>query len=195
MDRAFFLLFFLGSFSVAPVISPAAESQAWKVRPGDSLDIIAATLEIPKEAITQHNPGIQEGNLQIGQKLVLPLPSYEASRALQDDRERRGERIALLERANRDLEKKLARAESQLRWQPLWFWGFWLCFGLISFVVAGACWLFRQTHPRVFEEPRDRSIDDLRESQLRVRSFPREDDAAEYGIEWHPPLKRAHAHR
>jgi hypothetical protein len=195
MNRGFFLSFILYSLFVASSLS-AAESQSWTLRPGDSLETIAAALEIPQEEIRKHNPGIRDSNLQIGQKLTLPLQSYQASKALQDDRSRKGERIAMLETANDDLKRQVASAESQLRWQPLWFWGFWICFGIVAFVAGGAFWIFRQTHPKVFEEPRDRTVGDLRESQLRLRSFPREDkDAAGYGMEWHAPLKRVHAHR
>src|SRR5690349_23544867 len=192
MNRGFFLSFILYSLFVASSLS-AAESQSWTLRPGDSIETIATTLEIPQEEIRKHNPGIRDSNLQIGQKLSLPLQSYEASKALQDDRARKSERITVLEKANDNLETRLASAESQLRWQPLWFWGFWICFGIVAFVVGGAFWIFRQTHPKVFEEPRDRTVGDLRESQLRLRSFPREDkDAAGYGMEWHAPLKRVH---
>lgn len=195
MNRSFFLSFILYSLLVASSL-PAAESQSWTLRPGDSIETIATTLEIPQEEIRKHNPGIRDSNLQIGQKLSLPLQSYEASKALQDDRARKGERITVLEKANDNLETRLASAESQLRWQPLWFWGFWICFGIVAFVVGGAFWIFRQTHPKVFEEPHDRSLGDLRESQLRLRSFPREDkEAAGYGMGWQPPLKRMHAHR
>ena len=195
MNRVFFLSFILYSLFVASSVS-AAESQSWTLRPGDSLETIASALEIPQEEIRKHNPGIRDSNLQIGQKLTLPLQSYQASKALQDDRSRKGERIAMLETANDDLKRQVASAESQLRWQPLWFWGFWICFGIVAFVAGGAFWIFRQTHPKVFEEPRDRTVGDLRESQLRLRSFPREDkDAAGYGMEWHAPLKRVHAHR
>jgi len=195
MNRGFFLSFILYSLFVASSLS-AAESQSWTLRPGDSLETIAAALEIPQEEIRKHNPGIQDSNLQIGRKLILPLQSYEASKALQDDRARKGERITMLEKANGDLERQLASAESQLRWQPLWFWGFWISFGIVAFVVGGAFWIFRQTHPKVFEEPHDRTLGDLRESQLRLRSFPREEEnRAGYGMAWHSPLKRAHAHR
>ena len=51
MERIIFLLFILHSLFVASAMSAAAESQTWKVRPGDNLDIIATTLEIPKEEI------------------------------------------------------------------------------------------------------------------------------------------------
>jgi len=195
MNRVFFLSFILYSLFVASSLS-AAESQSWTLRPGDSLETIAAALEIPQEEIRKHNPGIQDSNLQIGRKLILPLQSYEASKALQDDRARKGERITMLEKANGDLERQLASAESQLRWQPLWFWGFWISFGIVAFVVGGAFWIFRQTHPKVFEEPHNRTLGDLRESQLRLRSFPREEEnRAGYGMAWQSPLKRAHAHR
>ena len=195
MNRGFFLSFILYSLFVASSLS-AAESQSWTLRPGDSLETIAAALEIPQEEIRKHNPGIQDSNLQIGRKLILPLQSYGASKALQDDRARKGERITMLEKANGDLERQLASAESQLHWQPLWFWGFWISFGIVAFVVGGAFWIFRQTHPKVFEEPHNRTLGDLRESQLRLRSFPREEEnRAGYGMAWQSPLKRAHAHR
>ena len=76
MERIIFLLFILQSLFVASPMLAAAESQAWKVRPGDNLDIIAATLEIPKEEIKKHNPEVSETNLQVGRKLKLPLRSY-----------------------------------------------------------------------------------------------------------------------
>ena len=51
-------LFFFSLFSfVASPLSAAAESQTWKVRPGDNLDVIATTLEIPKEEIKNTIPG------------------------------------------------------------------------------------------------------------------------------------------
>jgi hypothetical protein len=67
--------------------------------------------------------------------------------------------------------------ESRLRWHPVWFWGFWLCFAIIGFIVSAFYWIFRQTHPQVFEQPHERSISDLRRSQLRVRStFPHDEN-------------------
>ena len=60
MDRILFLLFILYSLFVVSTMPAAAESQTWKVRPGDNLDIIATTLEIPKEEIKKHNPGVGE---------------------------------------------------------------------------------------------------------------------------------------
>jgi len=196
MDRIFFLLFFLYSlFAVSP-LSTAAERQTWKVRAGDNLDIISTTLEIPKEEIKTHNPGVLESNLQIGQKLKLPLRSYGESKTLEQELSEKNERIGKLERQTGDLEKKIASAESQLSWHPIWFLGFWICFGIIAFIVSGAYWIFRQTHPRVFEQPHDRSIRDLKESQMRVRSFPHEEETvSSHGARWHPPLKRVPAHR
>jgi LysM repeat protein len=192
----FFLLFFLNSLFVVSPLSAAAESQTWKVRSGDNLDIIATTLEIPKEEIKKHNPGVLESNLQIGQKVKLPLYSYVESKALEEELTKTIERIGKLERKNGDLEKSIASAESQLRWRPVWLWGFWICFGIIAFIVSGAYWIFRQTHPRVFEQPQDRSIRDLKESQMRVRSFPHEEEgSSSHGVQWHPPLKRVPAHR
>src|SRR6266850_3359 len=191
MDRIFFL-FFLYSLFVASPLPAAAESQTWKVRPGDNLDIIATTLEIPKEEIKNHNPGVLESNLQIGQKLKLPLRSYVESKTLEEELSKKDERIGKLESKNSDLGKKIASAESQLRWHPIWFWGFWIYFGIIAFIVSGAYWIFRQTHPRVFEQPHDRSIRDLRESQIRARStFPSEEEGAggRSGL-WQPSLKR-----
>jgi len=178
MERNFFLLFIFYSLLVASVIS-AAESQTWMVRPGDNLDIIATTLEIPKEEIKKHNPGLLENNLQIGQKLKLPLRSYVEVKTLEDELGKKVERIGKLERKNSDSEQKLTSAESQLRWHPVWLWGFWISFGIIAFIVSGAYWIVRQTHPRVFEQPHDRSVRDLRESQVRVRSsFPQEEEGA-----------------
>ena len=192
MNKTSFILFFLYSLFVASPLSAAAESQTWKVRPGDNLDVIATTLEIPKEEIKKHNPGVLESNLQIDQKLKLPLHSYVESKTLQEELSKKDERIGTLERKNGDLEKQIASAESQLRWHPIWLWGFWICFGIIAFIVSGAYWIFRQTHPRVFEQPHDRSIKDLRKSQIRVRSsFPQEEeDASTRRGQWHPSLKR-----
>ena len=170
MERIFFPLFILYSLFVASPLPAAAESQTWKVRPGDNLDIVATALEIPKEEIKKHNPGILETNLQIGQKLKLPFRSYVESKTLEDELGKKDARIAMLEGKRSDLEKKIAIAESQLAWHPIWFWGFWIYFGIIAFIVSGAYWIFRQTHPPVFEQPHDRSIRDLRESQIRVRS-------------------------
>ena len=196
MNKTSFILFFLYSLFVASPLSAAAESQTWKVRPGDNLDIIATTLEIPKEEIKKHNPGVLESNLQIDQKLKLPLHSYVESKTLQEELSKKDERIGTLERKNGDLEKQIASAESQLRLHPIWLWGFWICFGIIAFIVSGAYWIFRQTHPRVFEQPHDRSIRDLKESQMRVRSFPHEEEgASSHGVQWHPPLRRFPAHR
>jgi LysM domain len=196
MNKTSFILFFLYSLFVASPLSAAAESQTWKVRPGDNLDVIATTLEIPKEEIKKQNPGVLESNLQIDQKLKLPLHSYVESKTLQEELSKKDERIGTLERKNGDLEKQIASAESQLRLHPIWLWGFWICFGIIAFIVSGAYWIFRQTHPRVFEQPHDRSIRDLKESQMRVRSFPHEEEgASSHGVQWHPPLRRFPAHR
>jgi len=170
MNKTSFILFFLYSLFVASPLPAAAESQTWKVRPGDNLDIIATTLEIPREEIKKHNPGVLESNLQINQKLKLPLRSYLESKTLEEELGKKDDRIGELERKSGDLEKKMVSAESQLRWHPIWLWGFWICFGIIAFIASGAYWIFRQTHPRVFEQPHDRSIRDLRESQIRVRS-------------------------
>src|SRR6266567_6091655 len=168
--RILILLFILYSLLVASRMPAAAESQTWKVRAGDNLDMVATTLEIPKEEIKKHNPGVLESNLQIDQKLKLPLRSYLESKTLEEELGKKDNRIGELERNSGDLEKKMVSAESQLRWHPIWLWGFWICFGIIAFIASGAYWIFRQTHPRVFEQPHDRSIRDLRESQIRVRS-------------------------
>ena len=173
MKRILFL-FILYLFIAAP--SPAAaESQTWKVRAGDNLDIIAATLDIPTEEIKRNNPGVLEGNLQIGQKLKLPLRSYLESKKFEEELHKKDERIGNLQRTSSDLENKLDTTESQLRWHPVWLWGFWICFGIVVVIVCGAYWIFRQTHPRVFEQPHKRSIRELRKSQIRLRSsFPHE---------------------
>src|SRR5213594_3097248 len=197
MQRILFLLFFLYSLFVASPLSAAAESQTWKVRSGDNLDIIATTLEIPKEEIKKHNPGVLESNLQIGQKLKLPLHAYVESKTLEEELSKKDERIGKLERKSSDLEKKIASAESQLRWHPIWLWGFWIYFGIIAFIVSGAYWIFRQTHPRVFEQPHDRSIRDLKQSQMRVRSssFPHDEEGASSGGgKWQLSLKPLPTH-
>jgi len=191
MKRTFILSFILYGFFVASPMPAAAESQSWKVRPGDNLELIATTLEISIEEIKTHNPGVLENNLQVGQKLKLPLRSYLESKTLEEELSKKDERIGKLESKTSDLEKKIARAESQLHWQPIWLWGFWICFSIIAFIASGAYWIFRQTHPRVFEQPHDRSIKDLRESQIRVRSsFPYEEGASTRGAQWQLSLKR-----
>ena len=197
MERTLFLLFILYSLFVASPVLAAAGSQTWKVRPGDSLEIIAATLDIPKEEIKNHNPGVLESNLQIGQKLKLPLRSDVESKTLEEELGKKDARIGELEKNNTDLENKIASAESQLAWHPIWLWGFWFCFGVIAFIASGAYWIFRQTHPQVFEQPHDRSIRDLRESQIRARStFPRDEEgASSRGGQWQPSLRRLPAHR
>jgi len=188
-----FFMFVLYSLLLASPAIAAAENQVWTVRPGDNLEIVSATLDIPKEEIKKQNPGVSETSLQIGQKLKLPLISYGESKRLAQALVEKDARIGQLESASGDLQKRLRGTEAQLFWHPVWFWGFWVCFGIIAFIIAGAYWIFRQTHPRVFEEPHERSIRDLRASQTRVRSsFSYEDEqgAARRGSQWHPPLKR-----
>jgi hypothetical protein len=187
------ILYFLLQSSVIPA---SAETQTWKVRPGDSLETIATTLDIPKEEIKRQNPGVLESNLQVGRKLKLPLRSYAESKALEEELGKKDARIGELESKGSDLAKKITSAESQLRWQPIWFWGFWICFGIIAFIACGVYWIFCQTHPRVFDQPHDRSIRDLRESQTRLRSsFYDEERGSSRGRQWHPPLKRLPSHR
>jgi LysM domain len=192
MERIFFLLFILYSLFVASPMAAAAESQTWTVRPDDNLDIIATTLEIPKEEIKKHNPGVLESSLQIGQKLKLPLRSYAESKTLAEELSKKDARIGKLEEKSSDLERKIASAESQLAWHPIWLWGFWISFGIIAFVVSGAYWIFRQTHPRVFDQPHDRSIGDLRENEIRARSsFPHDEEgASNRAAQWQLSLKR-----
>lgn len=193
MKGPLFLIFILFFVFVAFPMPAAAESQIWKVQAGDNLDVIATTLEIPIEEIKKNNPGVSENNLQIGQKLKLPLRSYLESKTLEEDLSKKDGRIEQLQSRNSDLEKNLASAESQLYWHPLWLWGFWICFSIIAFIVAGAYWVFRQTHPRVFEQPHDRSIGDLRKSQIRVRFPYDEQGAGARGGEWQLPLRFPHA--
>jgi LysM domain-containing protein len=196
MERILLVLFILYSLIVASAMPAAAESQTWKVRPGDNLDIIATTLEIPNEEIKKHNPGILESNLQIGQKLKLPLRSYAESKTLEEELGKKDARIGKLERKSSDLEGKIARAESQLAWHPIWLWGFWISFGIIAFIVSGAYWIFRQTHPRVFEQSHERSIGDLRESQRVRSSFLYDEEGANSRAgRWQPSLKGVPAHR
>lgn len=187
-----FLVFMICAFSLVPAAPADGESQSWRLRSGDNLDAIAATLDIPREEIKKHNPGVVETNLQIGQKLNLPLRSYAESRAIETQLRRKEERIAFLERHTGELEDRLAAAESRLRWQPLWLWGFWLFFGVLAFIGAGAWWLFRQTHPQVFDDPQpERSIRDLQESKIRTRSFPYDEQGASGGSgRWRLPLRR-----
>ena len=197
MERIIFLLFLLYSLLIASHSSMAAESQTWKVRPGDNLDIIATTLEIPKEAVKKMNPGILETNLHIGQKLKLPLRPYVEGKALEEELKKKDSRIEMLESKSGDLEEKFARAEVQLAWYPIWLWGFWIFFGIVGFIAAGLYWICRQTHPRVLERAHDRSVRDLRESQIRVRSsFPLDEEGASRrrGL-WQPSLRRLPTHR
>ena len=195
--KRLFLCVILYSLFLSSPMPAAAESQAWKVRPGDNLETIATTLDIPKEEIKKQNPGALESNLQVGQKLKLPLRSFIEVKSLEEDLGKKDARISGLESKSADLEKKIASVESQLRWHPIWLWGFWISFGIIAFIASGAYWIFRQTHPRVFAQPHDRSIRDLRESQIRLRSsFPYEEQrASSRGRQWQPSLKRLPAHR
>jgi len=114
---------------------------------------------------------------------------------LEEELSKKDERIRKLETNSTDLEKKIASAESQLRWHPIWLWGFWTCFGILAFIFSGAYWMLRQTHPRVFEQPHERSIRDLRESQIRARpSLPyNERDASTGSGQWQLSLKLPHA--
>src|SRR5512145_2581993 len=98
MKWPLFLSFVLYSIFVVSPLPAAAEDQTWKLRPGDNLDIIATTLEIPREEIKNHNAGVSETNLQIGQKLKLPLRSYAESKSLEQELAKKDERIGTLER-------------------------------------------------------------------------------------------------
>ena len=191
MDRNLFRHFVLSLLFIAWPSIAAAGNQIWKVRPGDNLESITMALEVPQEEIKRLNPGVSENNLQIGQKLKLPLHSYAESKAVQEELDKRAARIDRLEKVSSELENRVASAEAQLLWHPVWLWGFWICFGIIAFIICGAYWIFRATHPRVFEQPHERSIRDLQQSQTRVRStFPQEDEAASSGGGWQPSLKR-----
>src|ERR1044072_1611622 len=87
---------------LATGISAAAESQPWMVRAGVNLYMIASTLEFPKQEIKKQNPGISESNLQIGQKIKLPLRAYAESKAMDEEFGRREQRIRELEGKNSD---------------------------------------------------------------------------------------------
>ena len=194
MERIFLFAAVICSL-LATAISAAVENQTWTVRAGDNLDMIASTLEIPKQEIKKQNPGISENNLQIGQKIKLPLRAYAESKAIDEELGRREQRIRELEGKNSDLQNSVADAESQLRWHPIWLWGFWLCCAVLAFIFGGAYWIFRQTHPRVFE-PHDRSLRDLKESQIRLRTgFAQEYDTSNDHDQWRPSFDRLHAHR
>src|ERR1044071_1171967 len=104
MERLFLFAAVICSL-LATGISAAAESQIWTVRAGDNLDMIASTLEIPKQEIKKQNPGISESNLQIGQKIKLPLRAYRETKALEQELIKRGQRIQELESKSSDLEK------------------------------------------------------------------------------------------
>ena len=88
MERTFLFAAFICSL-LGTNISTAAESQTWTLRAGDNLDMIASTLEIPKQEIKKQNPGISESNLQIGQKIKLPLRPYVESKAIDQELGRR----------------------------------------------------------------------------------------------------------
>lgn len=193
MERILFVFFMLSPVLVAPPTPAAAGNQTWKVRSGDTLEIISTTLDIPNEEIKKHNPGVSENNLQIGQQLKLPLRSYPESKRLEDELGKKAAQVGRLEQERSALAIKIADAEAQLFWQPVWLWGFWICFSVIAFIAGGAYWIFRQTHPRVFEQPRERTIRDLQESQTRVRAtFPHDEEEAAGSRRghWQPPLKR-----
>ena len=192
MKRLPFLVLLPCALLTVSLQSAAADSQTWRLRPGDNIDTIATTLEIPGEAIRRQNTGIVETNLQIGQRLKLPLRSFAESKALEEELISNRTRMAALERQNALLESGIAQLTSQLEWQPVWLWGFWIFFGMLAAIAAGAYYLFRETHPRVFEEPHhERSIRDLKESQIRVRSFPYDQQGGkDHGEEWHMPMKR-----
>jgi hypothetical protein len=179
---------------LATAVSATAENQFWTVRPGDNLDMIASTLELSKQEIKKQNPGILESNLQVGQKLKLPFRAYAESKALEQELDNRAQQIRELESKKSDLANQLATVEAQLRWHPIWLWGFWICFGILAFIVGSAYWIFRQTHPRVFE-PHDRSVSDLRESQRRLRTGFTQEDAVNSQDQWRPSFNRLHAHR
>ena len=187
-----FFLFVVYALVVASPTLAAAANPTWTVRPGDNLEIISATLEIPKEEIKQQNPGISETNLQIGQKLKLPFVSYAESKRLEHAVGEKEARIGALQSKNGELEKKVASADARLFWHPVWFWGFWICLSVIAFIVFFAYWIFRETHPRVFDEPHERSISDLKESQTRVRSSFSYDEEGVGNRQrrWRPQLKR-----
>ena len=55
MKRISLLVAFICSVLSARV-SAAAESHTWTIRGGDSLDVVASTLDIPKEEIKKKNP-------------------------------------------------------------------------------------------------------------------------------------------
>ncbi len=187
----FFLFVVYALILVSPRLA-AAESPTWTVRPGDTLEIISATLEIPREEIKKQNPGISETNLQIGQKLKLPFVSYTESKRLEQAASDKEALIGALQSKNGALEKKVISTDAQLFWHPVWFWGFWICFSVIALIFAFAYWIFHQTHPRVFDEPHERSITDLKESQTRVRSSFSYDEGGvgNRRSQWRPPLKR-----
>ena len=192
MERILFVFFMLSPVLVAPPTPAAAGNQTWKVRSGDTLETIATTLDIPNEDIKKLNPGVSENNLQIGQQLKLPLRSFPESKRLEDELGESAAQVGRLEQQRSDLAIRIAGAEAQLLWHPVWLWGFWICFSVIAFIAGGAYWLFRQTHPRVFAQPRERTIRDLQESQTRVRStFPADEESASSRRgQWRPSLKR-----
>ncbi len=155
------------------------------------------TLEIPKDEIKKHNPGVMENNLQIGQKLKLPLRSHIEAKTLEEELGKKDARIGSL-KVKALIWRKTSRGQNR-SWPgiPFGCGEFWIFFGIVAFIVSGAYWIFRQTHPRVFEPPHDRSVRDLRESQIRVRSsFPQDEQNANSrrGL-WQPSLKRFPIHR
>jgi nucleoid-associated protein YgaU len=54
----------------------AGSLYAYTVRPGDTLPDLAARFEAVLESIVEANPGVDLANLQVGQTLTIPIPSY-----------------------------------------------------------------------------------------------------------------------
>jgi phage tail protein X len=54
----------------------AGSLYAYTVRPGDTLPDLAARFEAVLESIVEANPGLDLANLQVGQTLTIPIPSY-----------------------------------------------------------------------------------------------------------------------
>lgn len=163
------------------------------MRSGDTLETIATTLDIPNEEIKKLHPRVSENNRQIGQQLKLPLRSYAESKRPAGQLGKTVGQVGRLEQQRNDLAIRIACAEAQTLWHPDWLRGFWICFSVIAFLAGGAYWIFRQTHLQVFEQPCERTFNDLQQSQTRIRStFPDDEKeaAGSHSGHWCPSLNR-----
>ena len=63
----------IGQFLCLPrELPPCPSGLFWVVAPGDTLYLISQATGISVDALIATNPGIDPGNLQVGQKICLP---------------------------------------------------------------------------------------------------------------------------